>query len=248
MENRLKIIIADANPDSRGETVRALSQEFEIIGDTESGLEAYRMAESFRPDAILSDVVLTELDGLGLLEKISGIAESARPCVIMLSGFVGERVLYETAKAGASYFIQRPCGKEIIAARIRQFVGEGEEMADENPEAAVTNIIHEIGIPAHIKGYQYVRAAIIMSIEEPELINAVTKELYPAVAERYRTTPSRVERAIRHAIEVAWDRGDVETLQRFFGYTVSNIKGKPTNSEFIAMIADYLRLRKRRKN
>ena len=152
--------------------------------------------------------------------------------------------------AGAAYYMSKPCDAEALAARIRKFAGtktdepfrQGTDDADKGLEARVTEIIHEIGIPAHIKGYQYIRTAIILAVENMEVINAVTKVLYPEVARRFDTTPSRVERAIRHAIEVAWDRGDVDVLQKYFGYTVSNLKGKPTNSECIAMIADRISL------
>ena len=154
---------------------------------------------------------------------------------------------------GAAYFVPEPCDITALLDRIRQIgaLPSQEEVllpartSDANLEAAVTEIIHEIGVPAHIKGYQYLREAIILTINDMDAINAVTKVLYPEVAKKFSTTPSRVERAIRHAIEVAWDRGDVETLQKFFGYTVSGIKGKPTNSEFIAMIADCLSLRRK---
>ena len=154
---------------------------------------------------------------------------------------------------GAAYFVPEPCDITALLDRIRQIgaLPSQEEgllparTSDANLEAAVTEIIHEIGVPAHIKGYQYLREAIILTINDMDIINAVTKVLYPEVAKKFGTTPSRVERAIRHAIEVAWDRGDIEVLQKFFGYTVSNIKGKPTNSEFIAMIADCLSLRQK---
>jgi two-component system response regulator (stage 0 sporulation protein A) len=180
--------------------------------------------------------------------------------VIVLSGFVNSKVVAECSALGADYFLPKPCDVQALISRIRQLsfdlprtpgVGvdfrQNAEVSydDADLEAIVTDIIHEIGVPAHIKGYQYLREAIILTIKDMDMINAVTKVLYPEVAKRFGTTPSRVERAIRHAIEVAWDRGDVETLQRFFGYTVSGIKGKPTNSEFIAMIADNLSLKRK---
>ena len=154
---------------------------------------------------------------------------------------------------GAAYFVTKPCDIVTLLDRIRQISISKQPITqtkanDASLEALVTEIIHEIGVPAHIKGYHYLREAIILTINNMEMINAVTKVLYPEVAKRFNTTPSRVERAIRHAIEVAWDRGDVEVLQKFFGYTVSGIKGKPTNSEFIAMIADCLSLRRKQNN
>ena len=173
--------------------------------------------------------------------------------MIVLSGFVNGKVIAECSESGADYFIPKPCDIQSLIARIRQaaqprtpsFRSESARPAEPDLETMVTDIIHEIGVPAHIKGYQYLREAIILTVGDMEIINAVTKVLYPAVAKKYGTTPSRVERAIRHAIEVAWDRGDIETLQRIFGYTVSNVKGKPTNSECIAMIADNLTLRRK---
>ena len=175
-----------------------------------------------------------------------------------MSGFSSEHTLIEASNLGASYFMQKPFDFPILFSRIRIVSGRFRtgpvsgfahdiKMTRTGPslEARVTEIIHEIGVPAHIKGYQYLREAIILTINDMDVINAVTKILYPTVAKKFTTTPSRVERAIRHAIEVAWDRGDIETLQKFFGYTVSNIKGKPTNSEFIAMIADRLSLQQK---
>ena len=190
------------------------------------------------------------------------LPETGAKCrTIVLSGFVNNKVISDCTNYGVDYFMPKPCDVPALLTRIRQLSGhesysvpaagidcrESSAAArdDAQLEAVVTDIIHEIGVPAHIKGYQYLREAIILTIKDMDMINAVTKVLYPEVAKRYNTTPSRVERAIRHAIEVAWDRGDIETLQKFFGYTVSNIKGKPTNSEFIAMIADNLSLRRK---
>ena len=165
---------------------------------------------------------------------------------VVISAFGSERSMAEAEKLGVSYYIVKPCQPEALLQRLRNAFGEPRPASQEDRTAAlrnrVTDVIHEIGVPAHIKGYQYLREAIIIAVKDMEVINAVTKVLYPAVAKRFNTTPSRVERAIRHAIEVAWDRGDLETLQKYFGYTVSNAKGKPTNSEFIALIADGLML------
>lgn len=204
------------------------------------------------------DLVLPRLDGLELLRRMQDMKLSCR--ILVLSSFISEKVIDSCSQYGADYFMQKPCDTDTVAAHInslfapqentllqsydcRSIAGREAALDAAALEARVTEIIHEIGVPAHIKGYQYLREAIILSINDPEMINAVTKALYPEVAHRYGTTPSRVERAIRHAIEVAWDRGDLETLQKYFGYTVSNIKGKPTNSEFIAMISDNLRLK-----
>ena len=255
MDKRSRILVADANEDIRQLICDMLEENgCEVVGATGDGNQAVDMALKLRPDVLLTDVILSGVDGLALIERVAQMPEGERPAVVVLSGFAGERVLTAATELGAAYFMQKPCDTALLLSRIRRFALSGregaacQELADapqRSLEAGVTEIIHEIGIPAHIKGYQYVRAAIVLAVERPAIINAVTKELYPEVARRYGTTPSRVERAIRHAIEVAWDRGDVETLQRFFGYTVSNIKGKPTNSEFIAMIADRISLQRK---
>ena len=167
-----------------------------------------------------------------------------------LSGYSKGSVVDAAAAKGADFFVTKPCRLTVVAERLRQVMtpsgAEPEEDRSTSLESQVTAIIHDVGVPAHIKGYQYLRESIIIAVNDMDVINAVTKVLYPEVAKRFNTTPSRVERAIRHAIEVAWDRGDLETLQKYFGYTVSNAKGKPTNSEFIAMIADRIRLNRRR--
>jgi len=260
MENKIKVLLADASTEQRMLLNDSLSAEgdIEVVGSTGDGLKAVTLIMEQKPDVILLDIILSGLDGLGVLEKIFGMPENLRPEVIVLSGFASDIVLNTASALGASYFMQKPCEVSLLASRIRQIaagekVKKNSEMEkslkqtnfEQNLEKLVTEVIHEIGIPAHIKGYQYLREAIILTINDMDIINAVTKVLYPAVAKKFNTTPSRVERAIRHAIEVAWDRGDLETLQKFFGYTVSNAKGKPTNSEFIAMIADRLFLQRK---
>ena len=187
------------------------------------------------------DVILPGLDGISLLQRMPKTVKT-----IVLSAFCSQNMVQEVMQLGAWYFIPKPAHVESLLERIREaVVPEETTVVRPSLEAEVTAIIHEVGIPAHIKGYQYVREAIILTVQDMEMINAVTKMLYPEVARRFHTTPSRVERAIRHAIEVAWDRGDLETLQSYFGYTVNSAKGKPTNSEFIAMISDRIRLRKK---
>ena len=182
-----------------------------------------------------------------MLRELSRLGE--RPRILVLSNYVRGNVVDEAAARGADFFLIKPCKLTTVCQRLRQVMSPGglESERDSGPtlEAQVTSIIHEVGVPAHIKGYQYLREAIMIAVDDMDVINAVTKVLYPEVAKRFGTTASRVERAIRHAIEVAWDRGDLETLQKYFGYTVSNAKGKPTNSEFIAMIADRLQLERR---
>ena len=259
METKIKVMIADPNEEFRMLLSQALADEgdIEVVGTATDGAEAFAMLAETRPDVLLLDLILPKLDGLGVLQRMA--ETDCHPAVLVVSAFYNEQMIARSAALGAYYFIPKPCDVGALAARVRQSVAgpelrqtaSGRQAAYLAPEpepdleSAVTEVIHEIGVPAHIKGYQYLREAIIITIQDMEVINAVTKVLYPAVAKKFGTTPSRVERAIRHAIEVAWDRGDLETLQKFFGYTVSNIKGKPTNSEFIAMIADCLSLRRK---
>ena len=244
MENKIRVIIADPNEEYRLLLSDALNAEgdIEVCGSVGDGLKAMELIHERHPDVLLTEIVLSGIDGLGLLERLSDLPENTRPMAVVLTGFSSDHVLATAASLGASYFVQKPCDVSALAMRIRGIAGRVKTASvqpsfriqarqEQSLESIVTEIIHEIGIPAHIKGYQYLREAIILTINDMDIINAVTKALYPAVAKKFGTTPSRVERAIRHAIEVAWDRGDLETLQKYFGYTVSNIKGKPTNSE-----------------
>ena len=197
-------------------------------------------------DVVLMDIFLPRLDALGVLEGLAQANLPHRPLVMVMSGFDNPNLEREAMAAGADYYFLKPFDAAAIARRIQSLCGDHAEVparrAPSNLEMQVTEIIHQIGVPAHIKGYQYLRDAILMAIEDDTIINAVTKRLYPTVAKKHGTTSSRVERAIRHAIEVAWDRGDVDTLTAYFGYTIHNERGKPTNSEFIAMISDKFRL------
>lgn len=255
MITKAKVLIADSGEDFRflmADTIEA-EEDMVVVGTAGDGIEAIEMAAEKHPDVIVMDLVLTKLDGLGVLGRLAQMPKT--PAVIIVSGFFNEHVLQEAAELGAYYFMPKPCDVPELLNRIRQVTSIGKNSvshqsmlvtkSEHNLESVVTEVLHEIGVPAHIKGYQYLREAIIMTINDMDTINSVTKVLYPEVAHKFDTTPSRVERAIRHAIEVAWDRGDIETLQKFFGYTVSNVKGKPTNSEFIAMIADCLSLRRK---
>ena len=218
----------------------------ELVGETGDGVEVLQMAQTLHADVVIMSLVLGRMDGLEVLENMNSMEQ--RPRVLILSNFVRGNVAELAARRGADYFMMKPCNMSAVLERIRQLAnGVSERGMDPNLESTVTGIIHEIGVPAHIKGYQYLREAILIAVGDMEVINAVTKILYPQVAKHFGTTASRVERAIRHAIEVAWDRGDLETLQKYFGYTVSNAKGKPTNSEFIAMIADRLQLQQKEK-
>ena len=202
-------------------------------------MSALQLVREQEPQLLISEVLLPELDGFGLLDRIAQL--ETRPRTILLSAMYRGDVVARAMEKDVSFFMPKPCEIGSLLERMRRIAGAAEEEAEDELHALqrqVTEVIHEVGVPAHIKGYQYVREAII---------NAVTKVLYPEVARRYNTTPSRVERAVRHAIEVAWDRGDLDTLQGYFGYTVSNVKGKPTNSEFIAMIADRIRLQQKKR-
>ena len=245
MDHQRTVLLADASEEFRAMLQEAIEQagEFTVAASTGDGREALRFIEERRPDLLLTDVALPGLDGLGLLQTLKE-REGYIPKTIIVSAFCGEKTLSDAEKLGVSYYLPKPCEPSSLLERMRGIFEDpsAPELRLYALKNTVTAVIHEIGVPAHIKGYQYLREAIIIAVNDMEVINAVTKVLYPAVAKRFGTTPSRVERAIRHAIEVAWDRGDLETLQKYFGYTVSNTKGKPTKSEFIAMIADRLML------
>ncbi|MCI8478274.1 MAG: sporulation transcription factor Spo0A [Oscillospiraceae bacterium] len=252
MEGMKKILVADGSEEFRKLFVDLLQEEpdMEVVGETGDGREVIRLVKEYNPDVIVMDMVLYSLDGLDVLRELGNL--SIRPKTLVLSKYARGSIADQAADEGADYYMMKPCKTSSVMERIRFMTNvmpatreESRPNTRQSLERIVTSIIHEIGVPAHIKGYQYLREAIIIAVEDMEVINAVTKILYPEVAKRFGTTASRVERAIRHAIEVAWDRGDLETLQKYFGYTVSNAKGKPTNSEFIAMIADQLQLDQR---
>ena len=257
MEKKIRVLIADPSDEYRGMVSGQFNNELDLdlVGSTSDGLEALRKAQEKRPDVIVLDILLANLDGIGLMRRLGEMGFSGS--YIVVSSFYRDSVISEAAAVGASYFMLKPFNLGTLMEKIRAVAGnvgfhpggsslqEASSRQEQSLESVVTEVIHEIGVPAHIKGYKYLREAIILTVKDMEVINAVTKILYPEVAKKFNTTPSRVERAIRHAIEVAWDRGDLEVLQKFFGYTVSNIKGKPTNSEFIAMIADRLSLQRK---
>ena len=246
MDSRITVVLVDANDEFRSMLREAVEQtgEFEVVGTAADGMSAWKLIEETKPELLVTDILLPELDGFGLLSRLN--AKGAMPKTILLSALYRTEIVSQAMNQGVSYFMPKPCETDSLIERMRMAAGTESKIAVEDElqslQRRVTAVIHEVGVPAHIKGYQYVREAIVIAVQDIEVINAVTKELYPEVARRFSTTPSRVERAVRHAIEVAWDRGDLETLQRYFGYTVSNTKGKPTNSEFIAMIADKIRL------
>ena len=249
MEHLKTVFIADAAEEFCVSLSAALKQAggFQVVGTAADGEQAIHMIQQLKPEVLVLDLMLAKKDGIGVLRSLSN--SDCRPITLATSAFVTEYVSAAAANLGVRYLMLKPCDMAALVERLEEIrSGESLRLPDKrrqektNIEALVTSIIHEIGVPAHIKGYQYLREAIIIAVNDMDVINAITKVLYPQVAKTFQTTPSRVERAIRHAIEVAWDRGDLDTLQRFFGYTVSNTKGKPTNSEFIALIADKLQL------
>ena len=267
MDNKITVLIADDNTDFSLTLKGYLDndEDMEVVGIARDGEEAFKMIEATNPDIALLDVIMPHLDGLGVLEKIAESSIMRPPMCIMLSAVGQDKITQKAINLGAQYYIVKPFDITMLIKRIKELknvkpeeisrVIPGREIKssyitipkntrkrEESLEALVTNLIHEVGVPAHIKGYQYLREAIIMVVNDIDIINQITKQLYPEIAEKYGTTPSRVERAIRHAIEVAWGRGQPDVVESIFGYTVSATKGKPTNSEFIAMIADKLRL------
>ena len=240
MEMITKILLADSSEEFRLLLRHTLEDtgEFQIVGDTGDGEAAWELIQQTQPDIVVMDVILPGLDGVSLLQRMPKNVKT-----IVLSAFCSQNMVQEVMRLGAWYFIPKPAHMDSLLERIREAaVPENGALALPTLEADVTAIIHEVGVPAHIKGYQYLREAIILAVNDDEIMNSVTKLLYPTVAKTFKTTPSRVERAIRHAIEVAWDRGDVDVLNSYFGYTIQNSRGKPTNSEFIAMISDKLKL------
>lgn len=267
MKEKITVLIADDNKDFSQTLAGYLEkqEDMEVIGIAKDGAEAVNMIANTIPDIALIDMIMPHLDGIGVLEKIGNLNLPKRPTCIMLSAVGQDKITQRAISLGAEYYVVKPFDIELLIKRIREIkfykpepqkdtfvtrdskkmyidVDPAKVGSDQNLEALVTNLIHEVGVPAHIKGYQYLREAIMMVIKDIDVINQITKSLYPQIASKFNTTPSRVERAIRHAIEVAWGRGDQKTVEKIFGYTISAAKGKPTNSEFIAMIADKLRL------
>ncbi|MGM9597188.1 MAG: sporulation transcription factor Spo0A [Eubacteriales bacterium] len=256
MDNTTKILIADENQTSRQTIADGLRRAgFSAIYEASNGEEALELISRLHPAVALVDVWLSKLDGIGVLRgaRSMNFEPDEPPAFLILSMVSSQNIFVEAMNAGAELCLLKPVDCDSLADHIKSITrtraakAQGRQTVDQDRtpdiETQVTKIIHQIGVPAHIKGYQYLRTAILMTVRDSDVINSVTKVLYPTVAKKYQTTTSRVERAIRHAIEVAWDRGDVETLNSYFGYTIQNSRGKPTNSEFIAMIADNLRLK-----
>lgn len=231
---------------------------FETVIAPRDGLAVAQLIGETLPRVVLMDIFMPRLDAIGVMNSVREMELAVEPRFMITSSFSSPMLEQEIMTAGACYFFLMPFDVDIMVERIMKLaglpagagktIGEREAKGEPDLELMVTEIIHQIGVPAHIKGYHYVRESIMLAVKQPEIINSVTKLLYPTVAKKFDTTPSRVERAIRHAIEVAWDRGDVDTLNSYFGYTIHNGRGKPTNSEFVAMIADKLRLRLKNAN
>ncbi len=250
----IKVAIADDNREFAGIMQEFLESQadIELVGVAYNGEQILTIIEDQTPDVVILDIIMPHLDGIGVLEQLN-VKGGKRPKIIMLTAFGQEAITQRVVELGADYYVLKPFNMDVLVSRIRQLATTitlqrpvvAQAIKARPVDVEVTNIIREIGIPAHIKGYQYLRDAIMMIIAEIELLGAVTKVLYPMIAEKYQTTPSRVERAIRHAIEVAWSRGNIDMINRLFGYTVKLEKGKPTNSEFMAMIADKLRMEMR---
>ncbi len=252
MESQAKILICDENTEERGRLASGLLKAgYRYVDEACDGESALHRIEDGRYDVVIVDLWISGVDGIGILRASEQLSAKKRPSFILMSPINKQSILIEASDAGADVCLLKPFDVGSLISHVNALIKIKERPADmaraltaENDlEAQVTKIIHQIGVPAHIKGYQYLRTAILMTVDDNECINSVTKILYPSVAKKYQTTTSRVERAIRHAIEVAWDRGDVDTLNSYFGYTIQNSRGKPTNSEFIAMIADNLRLK-----
>ena len=253
-KGKTRILLADDNKDFCDVVEGYLDKQndLEVIAVAYDGLDAYNKILEQKPDVAILDGIMPKLDGLGILEKLKAQPLEKSPACIMLSGVTVEKITQRAMDLGAEYYMPKPFDMETLVSRIRMLteprtgaknMKNGKiEINQVGLETRVTNILHEIGVPAHIRGYHYMREAIMMAVGNIDVLNYITKELYPSIAKKCNTTPSRVERAIRHAIEVAWSRGKVDAIDSLFGYTINNHKGKPTNSEFIALIADRLRL------
>lgn len=261
---KIEILLADDNREFTSLLAEYISEQDDMVvsGIAYNGEEVLQTIENAVnvPDVLILDIIMPHLDGLGVLERLRDLHLPKQPKIIMLTAFGQENITQRAVQLGASYYILKPFDMDVLANRIRQLVGVQSMTTGSMPatsliksnvvplgkgknlDANITSIIHEIGVPAHIKGYQYLREAITMVYNNIEILGAITKTLYPAIAEKFKTTPSRVERAIRHAIEVAWTRGNIDSISHLFGYTINISKSKPTNSEFIAMVADKLRI------
>ncbi|MGH4117387.1 sporulation transcription factor Spo0A [Clostridium sp.] len=267
-EAKIKIIIADDNREFCNifSDYLLTQEDMVVVGIAENGVEALKLIEEKKPDLVVLDIIMPILDGLGVLERLDTMDLDPMPHIIVLSAVGQDKITQRAMSLGADYYVVKPFDMGVLIRRIRQLTDKTidnddvksvsnaynteikinrNQSVDVDMIGQITNIMHEIGIPAHIKGYMFAREAISMVVNDVELLSAVTKELYPLIGEKFNTTASRVERAIRHSIEVAWNRGQIETINKIFGYSISSGKAKPTNSEFIAMVADKLRLQNR---
>ncbi len=259
--SKINVAIADDNERMLRllENIVSGDRDLNVVGTAKDGEAAYKLIKDKEPDVVLLDMVMPKLDGIGVMDRVHNEGGLKKTPSFLIISAVGHEQITETAFAhGADYYIMKPFSNEMVLNRIKSIRNvrtmpdmkmvnayetvKKESSPEKDLESEITTIIHEIGIPAHIKGYQYLRDAIMMSVLDMDMLNSVTKVLYPGIAKKYHTTASRVERAIRHAIEVAWGRGKMDTIDEMFGYTVSNYKGKPTNSEFIALVTDRIRL------
>lgn len=249
--SKIRVVLADDNRKFSQPLVDyfADNEKIEVVGVASNGAEALELVHDLTPDILVLDIAMPKIDGIGVLEKLNtSNTLRKKPSVIVLTALNKDEMTRQAMSSGANYFMVKPVDINILEERILQLYNMPNSSVSYAPEKVrnldreVTRVIQQMGMPAHLKGYQYLRDAIIMVVDEMNLMGAVTKELYPLIAEKYNTTPSRVERAIRHAIELAWDRGNVEMINKFFGYTINMDRGKPTNSEFIAMVADRLRI------
>ena len=250
MVSNLSVLLTDEKDDATLKLASVLrGSKMDVRLCSKNGAELLKLYEEFHPEVIIMDAFLQHIDAMGVISRINMKDPAKRPLIIVMSGIDNPNFEREITRCGVDYFFLKPIDPQMMAERIIQissWKGVGitaHYEAQEDLNVVITEILHQIGVPAHIKGYQYVREAIRLTVENPEMLNSVTKILYPTVAKSFKSTSSRVERAIRHAIEVAWDRGDVDVLSSYFGYTIQNSRGKPTNSEFIAMISDKLRLK-----
>ena len=257
MSNQFKVLLSQDKGEFSAKCIKLLeSSGYYVMSVEKNGNQILNNIEKRMPDVIIMEAFMPGLDAIGVINKINQMRTVRKPLVCVISSVVNSEFEHRILSSGADYYFIRPVEPSAIAERINFLVSAREFNTSVNPvvtfdcsvtnndlEVTVSEIMHQIGVPAHIKGYHYLREAIILSINDTEMINSVTKLLYPTIAKTFNTSSSRVERAIRHAIEVAWDRGDVDVLSAYFGYTIQNTRGKPTNSEFIAMISDKLRLK-----
>ncbi len=263
MDGKLNVVVADDNERivSLLSDILSTDEDITVVGKAKNGQEAYDIIKKEKPDVVLLDIIMPKLDGLTVMDKINRDSTlDKHPAFVVMSAVGQEEITEDAFSLGANYYIMKPFDHDTLLFRMKQFKHKGQKKQqvgriavkpqvdskepEKSLEVIVTEFIHEVGVPAHIKGYQYLRDAIIMTVDDQEMLGAITKILYPEIAKKHKTTSSRVERAIRHAIEVAWNRGKLETIEEMFGYTINTGKGKPTNSEFIALIADKIRLGK----